>query len=116
MQKSISIFRPPNLPGILNNYTPPKPPTSTVNGDSTTFDLRVDQYIHESDHVSVVVHYFGSFGNRQSILPEQISYDSFRQPNYDFANRLNWDHTFRPNLLNMARNSLTLGPPPQGSA
>jgi len=91
---------PPNLPGILNNYTPPKPPTSTVNGDSTTCDLRVDQYIRESDHVSVVVHYFGSFGNRQSILPEQISYDSFRQPNYDFANRLNWDHTFRPNLLN----------------
>ncbi len=90
----------PNLPGVLNNYTPPKPPTGTVNADSTVFDLRVDHYVGEKDHVAVTVHYFGSFGNNQTILSPQIAPDSFRQPNYDFANRINWDHTFRPNLLN----------------
>jgi hypothetical protein len=90
----------PNLPGILNNYTPPNPPTGTVNADSTVFDLRVDHYVGERDHVAVTVHYFGSFGNNQTIFPKIIAAESFRSPNYNFANRLNWDHTFRPNLLN----------------
>ena len=94
----------PNLPGQVNgterNYTPPNPPTGTVNADSTVFDLRVDHYWKEADHFSVTVHYFGSFGNNQTIYPAEIASNSFRMPNYDFANRFNWDHTFRPNLLN----------------
>ena len=90
----------PNLPGILNNYTPPNPPTGSVNADSTVIDIRADHYVGDSDHVSVVIHYFGSFGNNQTIFDKRIDPNSFRQPNYDFANRLNWDHTLRPNLLN----------------
>jgi hypothetical protein len=99
----------PNLPGSANgtrfNYTPPNPPTGTVNADSTVFDLRVDHYVADKDHFTVAVHYFGSFGNNQTILPKIIAAESFRQPNYDFANRASWDHTFRPNLLN----NFTLG-------
>ena len=90
----------PNLPGILNNYTPPKPPTGMVNADSTVFDLRADHYVGERDQFAVTAHYFGSFCNKQTILSAQIAPDTFRQPNYDFANRFNWDYTFRPNLLN----------------
>jgi hypothetical protein len=90
----------PDLPGILNNYTPPKPPTGTVNADSTVFDLRVDHYVGSNDHFSVTVHYFGSFGNNVPILTPQIDSVQYRLPNYDFANRFNWDHTFRPNLVN----------------
>lgn len=94
----------PNLAGIqngtLNNYTPPNPPTGTVNADSTVFDLRVDHYWKDSDHFAVAVHYFGSFGNNQTLYPAVIAAESFRKPNVNFANRFNWDHTFRPNLLN----------------
>ena len=33
-------------------------------------------------------------------FPAEIASESYRQPNYNFANRGNWDHIFRPNLVN----------------
>lgn len=90
----------PNLPGIISNYTPPTPVSSTVNADSTVLDIRGDTYWRESDHFVVTVHYFGSYGNNQHVFPQEIASESYRAPNYDFANRGNWDHIFRPNLVN----------------
>jgi hypothetical protein len=90
----------PNLPGIVNNYTPPTPITGTVNADSTVLDIKGDMYWRDVDHFTVTVHYFGSFGNSEHVLPVQIDNDSYRAPNYDYANRGNWDHIFRPNLVN----------------
>ena len=90
----------PNLPGVIDNYTPPTPVNGTVNADSTVIDIKADMYWRDNDHFTVTVHYFGSFGNGQHILPVQIDNDSYRAPNYDFANRGNWDHIFRPNLIN----------------
>ncbi len=90
----------PNLPGIVNNYTPPTPITGTVNADSTVLDIKGDMYWRDVDHFTVTVHYFGSFGNAEHVLPIQIDNDSYRAPNYDYANRGNWDHIFRPNLVN----------------
>ncbi|HEX5482387.1 MAG TPA: TonB-dependent receptor, partial [Terriglobia bacterium] len=85
---------------ILQNYVVPVPVPTTVNGDTTLFDTRVDGYIGNNDHVSVEVHYYGSFLTAPSQLPKQISFDGYRAPNYGFLDRLNYDHTFRPNLLN----------------
>ncbi|MGA2986568.1 MAG: TonB-dependent receptor [Terriglobia bacterium] len=85
---------------ILNNYVVPIPVPATVNGDTTLSDVRVDHYIGEKDHVSVEVHYYGSFLKAPAQLPPALDYDSYRSPNYNFANRLNFDHTFKPNLLN----------------
>jgi hypothetical protein len=48
----------------------------------------------------VEVHYYGSFIQPPSQLPKEISFDSYRSPNYNFVDRLNYDHTFRANLLN----------------
>jgi hypothetical protein len=90
----------PNLPGIIGNYTPPTPVSSTVNADSTVLDIRGDMYWRDIDHFTVTVHYFGSYGNNQSVFPPEIASESYRQPNYDFANRGNWDHIFHPNLVN----------------
>jgi hypothetical protein len=90
----------PNLSGTLFNYTPPTPISSTVNQDSTVFDLRGDMYWRDVDHFTATIHYFGSFGNSQSIFPREIASEGYREPNYDFANRATWDHTFRPNLVN----------------
>jgi hypothetical protein len=90
----------PNLPGIVGNYTPPTPISSTVNSNSTVMDIRGDMYWRDVDHFTATIHYFGSFGNSQHVFPPQIASEGYRQPNYDFANRANWDHIFRPNLLN----------------
>lgn len=90
----------PNLPGITSNYTPPTPISGTVNADSTVLDVKGDMYWRDADRFTATVHYFGSFGNSQHVLPAQIATESYRQPNYNFANRANWDHIFRPNLIN----------------
>ena len=89
-----------NLPGIINNYTPPTPITGTVNADSTVLDIKGDMYWRDNDHFTVSIHYFGSFGNAEHVLPVQIDNNGYRSPNYDYANRGNWDHIFRPNLIN----------------
>jgi len=90
----------PNLPGVIGNYTPPTPISGTVNADSTVLDVKGDTYWRETDHFTATVHYFGSFGNSQHVFPAEIASESYRQPNYNFANRGNWDHIFRPNLVN----------------
>jgi hypothetical protein len=89
-----------NLPGIINNYTPPTPITGTVNADSTVLDIKGDNYWRDADHFTVSVHYFGSYGNAEHVFPVQIDNNGYRSPNYNFANRGNWDHIFRPNLIN----------------
>ena len=90
----------PNLPGITANYTPPTPISGTVNADSTVLDIKGDMYWRDIDHFTATIHYFGSFGNSQHVFPPEIASEGYRQPNYDFANRANWDHIFRPNLIN----------------
>ena len=89
-----------NLPGIISNYTPPTPITGTVNADSTVLDIKGDMYWRDADHFTVSIHYFGSYGNAEHVLPIQIDNNGYRSPNYDYANRGNWDHIFRPNLIN----------------
>jgi hypothetical protein len=93
----------PNLPGILNNYTPPVPPPSGSQGaDIDLIDVRVDHYWRDRDHFAVTVHYAGSFGSNEPMLRADptLSPDAYSQPDYQFLDRLNWDHTFRPTLLN----------------
>jgi hypothetical protein len=90
----------PNLPGIIANYTPPTPISDSVNADSTVLDIKGDTYWRDKDHFTATVHYFGSFGNSQHVFPEQIASEGYRDPNYNFANRGNWDHIFKPNLIN----------------
>lgn len=90
----------PNLPGITANYTPPTPISGTVNADSTVLDIKGDMYWRDVDHFTATIHYFGSFGNSQHVFPAEIANEGYRQPNYDFANRANWDHIFRPTLIN----------------
>jgi len=66
------------------------------------FDLRVDQYIRDSDHISASVYYQGAHPNTQSTLPVQISNENDAAPEYAFVDRMNWDHTFSPTVLSHA--------------
>lgn len=90
----------PNREGILNNYEVPVPLTEIAFANSDAWDVRVDQHIGDKDHVSVVVRYRGTKPFDQSELPSEISTNNFREPNYSFVDRLNWDHTFSPTKLN----------------
>ena len=90
----------PNRPGILNNYEVPVPLTEIAFANSDAWDVRFDQHLGEKDHFSMVVRYRGTKPFDQSELPPEISANNFRQPNYSFVDRLNWDHTFSPTRLN----------------
>jgi hypothetical protein len=95
-----------NLPGIVNNYIPPRPSTGSVNADSTTLDSRIDEYVGNKDRFGGILHYYSTFGFQTlSDFPPQIADEGYRSPNWNFYNRGNWDHTFTPSLVN----SLNLG-------
>ncbi|MGA2986248.1 MAG: carboxypeptidase regulatory-like domain-containing protein [Terriglobia bacterium] len=90
----------PNRPGIINNYESPFALANALNADTDQWDVRGDQYIGDRDHVFVTWHYRGTLPFTQHDLPAQIDTNNTRIPNYSEVSRLNYDHTFRPNLLN----------------
>jgi len=93
---------PPNQAGILNNYVVPKPRPEELLFHTNYLDLRMDQYIRNSDHISASIYYQGAHPNSQSTLPVQISNENDAAPEYAFVDRMNWDHTFSPTLLSHA--------------
>jgi hypothetical protein len=98
----LKYLPPPNQPGILNNYVVPKPRSEELLFHTNYLDLRIDQYIRNSDHVSATIYYQGAHPNPVSTLPVQISNENGAAPEYAFVDRMNWDHTFSPNLLSHA--------------
>jgi len=85
----------------LNNYVLPVPLTSTVNGDTRLWDMRIDHLVGDHERVFFTWHYYASKANeRESVLPKEISSNSYRKPNTNTLLRASWDHTFNSNLLN----------------
>jgi carboxypeptidase family protein len=95
-------FIPPPTPGVgglFNNYVGRARPEELL-FHTNYFDLRVDQYVRDKDHFSASVYYQGAHPNTISQLPVQVSADNDASPEYAFVDRLNWDHTVSPTLLN----------------
>jgi len=90
----------PNRPGIINNYESPNALANSLNAHTDQWDVRGDQYIGDKDHVLVTWHYRGTLPFTQFALPPQIDTNNTRIPNYSQVVRLNYDHTFKPTLLN----------------
>ncbi len=90
----------PNRPGILNNYESPYALASSLNAHTDQWDVRGDQYFGDKDHVFVTWHYRGTLPFTQYAFPAQIDTNNTRVPNYSEVVRLNYDHTFKPTLLN----------------
>jgi hypothetical protein len=90
----------PTFAGPLNNYVVPTPPPVTVFANGSLLDIRVDHYVADKDHVSVAVHYHGSSASNNTLLPPQLATEGPYFTDYGFQDRLNWDHTFNPALLN----------------
>jgi Carboxypeptidase regulatory-like domain len=96
----------PTFAGPLNNYVSPLP-ISDISGSGTnhrqSFDVRVDEYWRERDHMAVIVHNHSTVFSNLSNLPAPISYDAYLLPPGEIGPwivRFNWDHTFSPTLLN----------------
>jgi hypothetical protein len=63
--------------------------------------MRVDHLVGDKDRFFYTWHYYDSKANEnETVLPKEISANSFRKPNTNTLMRGSWDHTFSPNLLN----------------
>ncbi len=95
-------YIPPPTPGkrgLFDNYVGRARPEELL-FHTNYFDLRVDQYFRDKDHFSASVYYQGAHPNTISELPVQVSANEDATPEYAYVDRLNWDHTLSPNLLN----------------
>lgn len=90
----------PNRPGLTANYESPFALGSALNAQTDQWDVRVDQFIGDKDHVFVTWHYRGTLPFTQHAFPAVIDTNNTRIPNYSEIVRLNYDHTFSPTVLN----------------
>jgi hypothetical protein len=90
----------PTSPGPLNNYLVPNPVPDTILSNSNYYLGKLDQYFGEKDHLSVTIWRQVIPAKFVSELPIQIASETFSDPQNAWVNRLNWDHTFSPTLLN----------------
>ncbi|MGA3324626.1 MAG: TonB-dependent receptor, partial [Terriglobia bacterium] len=90
-------------PGLTNNYQSPPIPNS-YGSHVNTSDTRVDEYIGSKDHFMASVRYSGQSAPSSALaacaLPLPLCSDTENIPYYNFQDRLNWDHTFSPTVLN----------------
>jgi hypothetical protein len=88
----------PTSAGPLNNYVAPAVP-GTYLSNANFFNLRVDEFIGSTNHVSAVIWHRSLPAVTASLLPPQISTNQLSYK-HTWANRLNWDHNFGSNVLN----------------
>ncbi len=86
----------------LNNYLVPTPVPDTIVSNTNYWLITGDQYYGDKDHVKVTIWYQGAPSKFFSNLPQQLANESNSAPQYSNVDRLNWDHTISPTLLNHA--------------
>ncbi len=88
----------PSFPGPLNNFVALDTPTNFYS-HTNHYNIRVDEYLGDKDHFFVTIYHRQAGPTTSSELPKEISNGAYvyKRP---WANRLSWDHTFSPVLLN----------------
>jgi len=94
----------PTSAGPLNNYLAPPVPSGFLNSPAYTNTLKLDEYIGDKDHISASAYFKYVLPTTFSLLPAPIS-NSGLSYKRTLVERVNYDHTIRPTLLN----HLTLG-------
>ncbi len=93
---------PPNQPGPLHNYLVPKPVPNTLSSGQNNWLIKIDQDRGSKDHFALSIYYQYQPPQLYSALPPQLATEDMQDPENSSVDRLNWDHTFTPNLLNHA--------------
>jgi hypothetical protein len=90
----------PTSGGALNNYLVPTPVPDSILAGANHYLGKLDQYFGQNDHVAITIWRQTTPAKFLSVLPLQLATESFSAPQDSWVNRLNWDHTFSPTLLN----------------
>jgi carboxypeptidase family protein len=88
----------PSYSGPLNNFIALDVPT-TYYAHTNHFTIRADEYLGDKDHIFVTVYHRNAAPTTSSEMPKEISNNNrvYKRP---WVDRVNWDHTFSPVLLN----------------
>jgi hypothetical protein len=92
----------PTSPGPLHNYLVPTPVPNTLSSGQNNWLIKIDQDRGSSDHFALSIYYQYQPPQLYSQLPPQLATEDMQDPENSSVDRLNWDHTFNPNLLNHA--------------
>lgn len=84
----------------LNNYLVPQPVPDTILGDALHFIIKIDEYVGDKDHFAGTIWRQKTPPKFASTLPAQIANETYSDPQDSWVERLNWDHTFSPTVLN----------------
>ena len=85
----------------LNNYRVPKAVPDAIVAGANQFFGKIDEYMGSNDHIAASIWHQISPQKFNSNLPLPLSFDQlFGNPESSWVNRINWDHTFSPALLN----------------
>ncbi len=90
----------PNKSGVVNNYLPPTAIPDGILGDANHYLIKIDQYFGEKDHFAATIWRQMTPAKFLSVLPLQLATESYSDPQNSWVNRLNYDHTFSPTVLN----------------
>jgi hypothetical protein len=89
-----------NRPGTLNNYLVPTPVPDTILGDALHWLVKIDEYVGDKDHFAGTIWRQKTPAKFATTLPIQIASENLSDPQDSWVERLNWDHTFSPTVLN----------------
>ncbi len=90
----------PTSPGALNNYLVPQPVPDSILAGATHYLIKIDHYLTDNDHFSATIWRQTTPIKFNCQLPLQICDSDFSSPQDSWVNRLNYDKTISPTLLN----------------
>ena len=90
----------PNKSGVINNFLPATAIPDGILGDANHWMLKIDQYFGSNDHFAATLWRQTTPAKYFSLTPLQIATENYSSPQNSWVNRLNYDHTFGPTLLN----------------
>ena len=99
-QAWIPFIPEPNRPGSLNNYQVPRPIPDGILANTNYFMARIDNHQGDKHHFYFTLWRQIAPVKFNSLLPEEISNQSFSDPQNSWVNRFNWIYTISPTLIN----------------
>jgi hypothetical protein len=90
----------PNLPGPTQNYQLPSPVPDTILSGTNYWLVTADQNVGSKHHIKESIWYQGAPPKFVSELPPQLASESNSAPQYTNVDRIGWDYTISPAVLN----------------
>ena len=90
----------PTSAGPLNNYLVPTPVPDSILADANHYLIKIDQYVGTKDHFAGTIWRQETPVKFNCALPVTICDGTLSHPQDSWVNRINWDHTFSPTILN----------------